>query len=70
MRLTQDVIPGTPVQVWFEATMTGKFDLACAQLCGLGHYRMRGEVSVDTAEELAAWLAEKQSAVETEEVAF
>jgi cytochrome c oxidase subunit 2 len=63
MRLTQDAIPGTEVKIWFEASRTGQFDLACAQLCGLGHYRMRGAVSVDTPEAFARWMEERQSEV-------
>lgn len=63
MRLTQDVIPGTEIKIWFMADKTGQFDLACAQLCGLGHYRMRGAVSVDTPEGFAKWMEERQSEV-------
>lgn len=46
MRVKQDAIPGTMIPVWFTPTMGGEFDIACSQLCGLGHYRMRGVVSV------------------------
>ncbi len=70
MRLTQDAIPGTTSRIWFEATKTGQFDLACAQLCGLGHYRMRGTVSVDTPEQFEAWLEEKQAELGEDEFAF
>jgi len=49
---------GQLVSIWFEATQTGHFELACAQLCGLGHYRMRGDVLIDTPEEFAKWQAE------------
>jgi cytochrome c oxidase subunit 2 len=42
---------------------TGKaefqYEIACAQLCGLGHYRMRGFVTVQTAEEFQKWLDER-----------
>jgi len=58
LRVKQDTIPGQQVSVWFEATQTGHFELACAQLCGLGHYRMRGDVLIDTPEEFAKWQAE------------
>ena len=63
MRLTQDIIPGTEIKIWFEANQTGKFDLACAQLCGLGHFRMRGAVSVDTPEEFTKWMEEREKEV-------
>ncbi len=59
MRVKQDAIPGQEILVHFEATQTGKFEIACAQLCGLGHYRMRGFFTVATADEFAAWLEEK-----------
>lgn len=56
MRVKQDVIPGQRIPIWFEATKTGNFEIACAQLCGLGHYRMRGFFIVETAEQFSAWL--------------
>ncbi len=57
MRVKQDVIPGQQVRVWFEAKDTGNFEIACAQLCGLGHYRMRGFFIVETKEKFDAWIA-------------
>ena len=62
MRIKQDVIPGMDIPVWFEATTTGQFEIACAQLCGLGHYRMRGFFTIHTPEEFKAWLAEQGKA--------
>jgi cytochrome c oxidase subunit 2 len=35
-----------------------QYEIACAQLCGLGHYRMRGFVTVQTAEEFQKWMAD------------
>lgn len=61
MRVKQDAIPGIVQPVWFTPTMTGQWDIACSQLCGLGHYRMKGVYQVQTAEEFAAWLAEEAS---------
>ena len=58
MRVKQDVVPGQTIPVWFEATQTGDFEIACAQLCGLGHYRMRGFFIVQTEDEFEAWLQE------------
>jgi cytochrome c oxidase subunit 2 len=70
-RVKQDAIPGLTIPLWFVAnvttaemrTRTGKpefqYEIACAQLCGLGHYRMRGFVIVQTAEEFEKWLADK-----------
>jgi len=62
MRVKQDAIPGQTVPVWFEATATGQFEIACAQLCGLGHYRMKGFFSIDTPEQYEAWLEEQSKA--------
>ena len=55
-RVKQDVIPGQEIPVWFELTKPGKFEIACAQLCGLGHYRMRGFFTVDTQEDFKTWM--------------
>ena len=57
MRVKQDAIPGMMIPVWFTPTVRGDFDIACSQLCGLGHYRMRGVVKVMTSDEFQAWLA-------------
>ena len=59
MRVKQDAIPGQSQPLWFEATQTGEFEIACAQLCGLGHYRMRGFFTVDTPEKFDQWMAEQ-----------
>lgn len=56
MRNKQDVVPGLESMYWFEPIMTGRFEIVCAQLCGLGHYRMRGELVVHTPEDYKTWL--------------
>ena len=56
MRVKQDVIPGQVIPVWFEAKSTGNFEIACAQLCGLGHYRMRGFFIVESKKDFKQWL--------------
>lgn len=57
MRVKQDVIPGQLIPVWFEAKQTGEFQIACAQLCGLGHYRMRGYFIVDEKDKFDTWMS-------------
>jgi cytochrome c oxidase subunit 2 len=42
MRVKQDAIPGTVQPVWFTPTQAGQWEIACSQLCGLAHYRLRG----------------------------
>lgn len=59
MRVKQDAIPGLSIPLYFTPIRTGDWEIACAQLCGLGHYRMRGYFTVHTAEGYAAWLAEQ-----------
>lgn len=59
MRVKQDVIPGAGSSVWFTPTMTGQFEVACSQLCGAGHYRMRAIVTVETEQAFRAFLASK-----------
>ena len=59
MRVKQDAIPGMQIPVWFEPTVEGQFEVNCSQLCGLGHYRMRGFVTVQSQAEFDAWFAEE-----------
>lgn len=58
MRVKQDAIPGLSIPVRFTAIKTGKSDIGCAQLCGLGHYRMHGYLIVETEEEFREWYGE------------
>jgi cytochrome c oxidase subunit 2 len=44
LRLKQDVIPGMEQSMWFKAKETGGYDIVCAELCGWGHYKMKGRV--------------------------
>jgi len=57
MRVKQDAIPGTEQRVWFTPTRTGEWEIACSQLCGLGHYRMRGFYTIQTQADFDAWLS-------------
>lgn len=57
MRVKQDAVPGMVIPVWFVPIKIGNWEIACAQLCGLGHYRMRGFLTVESAEDYEAWLA-------------
>jgi len=67
-RVKQDAIPGFTIPIWFVPTVTTEemrsrtgnpefqYEIACAQLCGLGHYRMRGFVTVLGPEEFQKWM--------------
>ncbi len=68
-RIKQDAVPGLHIYVWLRPTETGTFELACSELCGLGHYRMRGLVIVQTPEEFAAWLRGQGVAVSAADTA-
>ena len=46
MRVKQDANPGMTSRIWFTPIAAGDWEIACSQLCGLGHYRMRGEYHV------------------------
>jgi len=67
MRVKQDAVPGMKIPVWFRAMETGTFDLVCAELCGWGHYKMRGRLTVESRDDFNRWIATKtqeQSATE------
>ena len=64
-RVKLDAMPGMRTKLWFEPILEGKFEIACSQLCGLGHTTMRGDVFSESPEKFEAWLA--QMAVEKEE---
>ena len=58
-RIKQDAVPGMTIDVWFTPTQEGEFELACAELCGFGHYQMRGFLNVVSQQEFDQWLADK-----------
>lgn len=57
MRVKTDATPGLLSPVWFTPTLAGRFDIACSQLCGLGHFRMKGTITVESEAEYQAFLA-------------
>ena len=59
MRIGGDAIPGSLIPVWFTPIKTGTYEVICAQLCGLGHYGMKGTLVVDTPQDYEAWLKER-----------
>ncbi|HUI26028.1 MAG TPA: cytochrome c oxidase subunit II [Candidatus Kryptonia bacterium] len=58
VRLKQDVLPGRTIKGWFNATKTGQFEIACAELCGFGHYNMRGFLVVHDPADYQKWVSE------------
>jgi cytochrome c oxidase subunit 2 len=63
MRVKQDVTPGLISRAWFTPIRTGAWDIACSQLCGAGHYRMRGQYRVLSPDAWQAWMSEEVSAL-------
>lgn len=57
-RLKQDAIPGRIITGWFEPTMTGEFDIQCAEICGVGHGLMPARIHIESPSRNAAWVAE------------
>jgi cytochrome c oxidase subunit 2 len=56
IRVKMDMVPGLVTYVWFTPTRTGSFDLLCEELCGIGHFAMRGRLVVDEPAAFQAWL--------------
>ena len=57
MRVKADVIPGRFVQIWFEPTRPGTYQIFCAEYCGTQHSRMTGQVVVMEANAYQTWLS-------------
>ena len=60
-RAKMDMVPGLVTFFWLTPTRTGTFDILCAELCGSGHYAMRGKVVVEEEAAFKAWLAEQET---------
>lgn len=54
-RAKMDLVPGMVSHFWFTPTREGRFEILCAELCGVGHYNMRGFVVVASADDFTAW---------------
>jgi cytochrome c oxidase subunit 2 len=59
MRVKQDAVPGLSIPVWFIPNRVGEYEIACSQLCGLGHFRMRGFVTIQSADDYSKWMADQ-----------
>ncbi len=81
-RVKQDAVPGVVIPLWFVPTITTDdmrkqtgddafvYEIACAQLCGLGHYSMRGYVTIDTPEQFQAWMDGEEKKLTGEDAAW
>ena len=60
MRVKQDAIPGMSIPVWFIPNRAGEYEIACSQLCGLGHFRMRGFITIQSAADYKKWYDDQE----------
>jgi cytochrome c oxidase subunit 2 len=65
-RVKMDLVPGTMTYIWFTPTRTGTFDILCEELCGVGHFTMRGRVVVDSQNDFQTWLKEQPTFEQTQ----
>jgi cytochrome c oxidase subunit 2 len=61
LRFKQDAVPGLNIPMHFKPTVIGEYEIACAELCGLGHYKMHGMVHVVSQEDFDKWLAAREA---------
>jgi len=61
MRFKQDAVPGLAIHMHFTPIETGSYEIACAELCGLGHYKMHGILKVVSQDEFDKWLAAREA---------
>ena len=61
-RFKQDAVPGLIIHMHFTPTEIGDYEMACAELCGLGHYKMHGMVKVVSQQDFDKWIAEREAA--------
>jgi cytochrome c oxidase subunit II len=59
MRFKQDAVPGLVIPMHFRPTKVGDYEFACAELCGLGHYKMHGMLKVVSQQDYEKWIAER-----------
>ena len=59
MRFKQDAVPGLMIHMHFTPDKVGDYEIACAELCGLGHYKMHGMLKVVSQKDFDAWMAQR-----------
>jgi cytochrome c oxidase subunit 2 len=63
MRVKQDAVPGLDIPVWFIPDRVGEYEITCSQLCGLGHYRMRGFLNIKSSADFQKFLDDEGKAL-------
>jgi cytochrome c oxidase subunit II len=61
MRFKQDAVPGLMIHMHFTPDKVGDYEIACAELCGLGHYKMHGILKVVSQKDFDAWTAQREA---------
>ena len=61
-----DLVPGLVSYLWFTPNKLGSYDILCEELCGIGHFIMRGKVVVDTEADYQTWLSQQPTFAETQ----
>jgi cytochrome c oxidase subunit 2 len=61
MRFKQDAVPGLAIHMHFTPIQTGDYEIACAELCGLGHYKMHGMLKVVSQDDFDKWIAAREA---------
>jgi cytochrome c oxidase subunit II len=75
-RMKMDAVPGTPTTMWFTPKYTTRqmkekygddfeYEISCDQMCGSGHFTMRGVVVVESQAEYNAWMAQQKPLYES-----
>jgi cytochrome c oxidase subunit 2 len=58
VRTKQDANPGRVTRYTFTPVKTGSYEIVCAEMCGLEHYKMRGTMTIEAQEDFERWYAE------------
>jgi len=65
-RVKMDLVPGLVTYQWFTPTVPGTYEMLCEELCGVGHFAMRGKMVVDEPAAYQTWLASQQTFADTQ----
>ncbi|MEX2469734.1 MAG: c-type cytochrome [Pseudohongiellaceae bacterium] len=65
-RVKMDLVPGLVSYLWFEPSRVGRYDVLCEEMCGIGHFIMRGAVVVEPQEDYDNWLASQPTFAQTQ----
>lgn len=65
IRSKMDMVPGMVSYFWFTPTVIGKYEILCAEYCGVGHYNMRGYMIVEDRTAFEQWLNSQPTFAQT-----